>query len=317
NTLTLKDLSPEQSANGNSLLSMVINVCMSMGVALVGVLLHYFEKIGSQHSNLWSFYNTYVVLGVITIFASLVFRRLRTLKDKQDSSTPPLEEAGVIYFVEHDMNAQDFSKYPVQGIDISHHQGDIDWSKVAAQPLQFVFIKATEGGDYQDPKFVENWYKAQQQGLVVGAYHFYRNCKSGSEQAQNYINTVPKTRNSLPPVMDVEFQWTCPEVTAEQLQQQIAIMAKRLEQYYGKKPILYTTPNYYKNYIAGYLDDYPLWLQDLKNPPPRFDSRPWILWQYSHTGKVAGIATEVDRNVFRGDANALKKLVSSTVSRVD
>lgn len=77
NTLTLKDLSQEQSANGNSLLSMVINLCMSMGVALVGVLLHYFEQVGAQHTILWSFQNTYLILGIITVLASLIFRQLR------------------------------------------------------------------------------------------------------------------------------------------------------------------------------------------------------------------------------------------------
>ncbi|KAA8732178.1 DHA2 family efflux MFS transporter permease subunit [Acinetobacter qingfengensis] len=80
NTVTLKDLNTAQAANGNSLLSMVMNSCMSMGVALVGVLLHYFEKIGIHHAPLWSFQWTYLVLGLMTVLASLVFRRLKYLK---------------------------------------------------------------------------------------------------------------------------------------------------------------------------------------------------------------------------------------------
>ena len=87
NTLTLKDLSKAQSANGNSLLSMVINVCMSMGVALVGVLLHLFEKIGAGQSTLWSFQQTFIILGAITILASLVFRQLRQFR-LQDQNHP-------------------------------------------------------------------------------------------------------------------------------------------------------------------------------------------------------------------------------------
>ncbi|OUY08909.1 multidrug transporter subunit MdtD [Acinetobacter populi] len=86
NTLTLKDLSQEQSANGNSLLSMVINMCMSMGVALVGVLLHYFEKIGAHLPLLWSFQHTYIVLGAITVLASLVFRQLKKVQLPQKSA---------------------------------------------------------------------------------------------------------------------------------------------------------------------------------------------------------------------------------------
>lgn len=216
---------------------------------------------------------------------------------------------GLLYSSEHYLNHQDFADYKIRGIDVSRHQGEIDWKQVDPQHYRFVFIKASEGGDYQDPKFAENWQQARQQGLVVGAYHFYRNCKSGAEQARNYISIVPSMADSLPPVIDVEFQKNCSDLTAEQLQQQIGIMAKMLEQHYAKKPIFYTTPNYYKAYIQGKFDDYSLWLQDLKNLPPKIDRRPWLFWQYSHTGQVNGIDTEVDLNVFRGHAQDFKRLI--------
>ncbi len=196
-------------------------------------------------------------------------------------------------------NPQKFEEYTIHGFDVSHHQGEIDWKKIDKK-YQFVFIKATEGGDFKDPRFTENWKNAKDSGLKVGAYHFFRNCKTGLEQAQNYIDAVPKQTDSLPPVMDLEFQWNCPDVTAEQLQTEIATMAKTLESHYGKKPIFYTTPNYYQSYIKGKFDDHVLWIQDLKEPPPRFDQRPWLFWQYSQKGKISGIEKEVDLNVFRG-----------------
>lgn len=87
NTLTLKDLSKAQAANGNSLLSMVINVCMSMGVALVGVLLHLFEKIGVGQPTIWSFQHTFIILGAITVLASVVFRQLRQFQQQPAIST--------------------------------------------------------------------------------------------------------------------------------------------------------------------------------------------------------------------------------------
>lgn len=77
NTLTLKDLSQEQSANGNSLLSMVINSCTSIAVALVGVLLHYFGQMNPSQQEFWPFQNTYLVLGVFTVCATFIFRKLK------------------------------------------------------------------------------------------------------------------------------------------------------------------------------------------------------------------------------------------------
>lgn len=216
---------------------------------------------------------------------------------------------GILYWSTHYSNPENFADYQIHGIDISRHQGDIIWKNFDKQQYQFIFIKATEGGDYQDPKFQENWLNAHELDLYVGAYHFFRNCKTGEEQANNYINTVPKRQNSLPPVMDLEFQWSCPEVSAEQLQQRIAVMAKNLQQHYGKKPIFYTTPNYYKTYLQGHFDDHVLWLQDMKNSPPLLDKRPWLFWQYSNQGKVAGIQGNVDLNVFRGNDEDLKLLI--------
>lgn len=97
------------------------------------------------------------------------------------------------------------SRYPVRGIDVSRHQGDIDWKRVAADDVSFAIIKATEGGDWVDPKFSENFREARAAGLKVGAYHFYRFNRTGAEQAQNFIKTVPRNRDMLPPVIDIEF----------------------------------------------------------------------------------------------------------------
>lgn len=198
--------------------------------------------------------------------------------------------------------------FPIKGFDVSRHQGQITWKNIKTSQYQFVFIKATEGGDYQDPMFVENWKNAHQTKLIVGAYHYFRNCKSGEEQAKNYIATVPLNSNSLPPVIDLEFQWNCPLVTADQLQKEIQAMAMYLESYYGKRPILYTTPNYYKHYIVGYLSKYPIWFQDFKQKPSHTDPRPWLFWQYSQKGKISGIQGIVDFNLFRGTLTELQQL---------
>ncbi len=70
--------------------------------------------------------------------------------------------------------------YPVQGFDVSHHQENINWKNIT-QKFQFVYLKATEGGDYKDPEFQENWLKAREHGSV-GALSFYRLCRDGKTQ---------------------------------------------------------------------------------------------------------------------------------------
>ena len=206
-----------------------------------------------------------------------------------------------------------FNHHAVQGFDVSHHQGEIDWALVPKQ-FSFVYLKATEGGDYQDPNFKANWQGARQQGFKVGAYHYYRYCTAVERQTAHFIASVPKHADSLPPVIDIEFQYNCPGLTAQQLKHNLHLMAQALEQHYGKRPIFYTTPNFYRIYLQTEFAYYPLWIQDLKHQPDPHDPRPWLIWQYSQQGKIDGITGDVDRNVFRGNAADLAWLTISTTS---
>src|SRR5437016_13909496 len=83
-------------------------------------------------------------------------------------------------------NHPSLSRYPVRGIDVSHHQGPIDWDAVASDGVTFAYIKASEGGDYQDRRFKENWLGARHAGVLAGAYHFFTFCKDGAAQAENF-----------------------------------------------------------------------------------------------------------------------------------
>src|SRR5690349_25115520 len=70
-------------------------------------------------------------------------------------------------------------RYPYQGIDVSHHQGHIKWAKLPSQGVDFAYIKATEGSDHVDKRFLINWRAADRAGIDRGAYHFFGLCSSG------------------------------------------------------------------------------------------------------------------------------------------
>ncbi|MDO8352169.1 MAG: GH25 family lysozyme [Aestuariivirga sp.] len=115
------------------------------------------------------------------------------------------------------LNNPPLTRYPVHGIDVSHHQGVNDWAKVVHEPrVRFAFIKATEGGDFRDGDFVRNWQGAQAVGLVRGAYHFFTFCRPGIDQAQNYLATVPAASDILPVTIDLEFGGNCSNVPTQQ-----------------------------------------------------------------------------------------------------
>lgn len=199
------------------------------------------------------------------------------------------------------------NKYSVQGIDVSNYQKDIDWNKVAQnQKIKFVFIKATEGKDYQDKYFKSNWDSATQVGLYKGAYHYFTTKSSGIDQANNFINSVPVEKGCMPPVIDIEESGIDKEKFKKELSDYISI----IEETYNQKPILYVVYSLYEEYIKGDFEECPIWIRDIIKPPRLEDERDWIFWQYCNRGRLDGINSYVDINVFYGDEGELKSLLS-------
>lgn len=198
--------------------------------------------------------------------------------------------------------------YKVHGIDVSHHQGEIDWEAVKATdkqeyPIRFVFMKATEGGDYKDKRFDENFRQAREAGLVRGAYHFYNPNTDPIRQADFFISQVKLETGDLAPVLDIERK---PRNKA-QLQADLVKFLNRLEQHYGVKPIIYTSYKYRLHYLdTPELSSYPLWIAHYYVDALSYDG-PWQFWQHTDYGTVPGIEENVDLNVFNGSWNDLQR----------
>lgn len=190
-------------------------------------------------------------------------------------------------------------KYKVRGLDVSHYQGNIDWKTVAGlKKYQFVYMKATEGHDYTDDTFQTNWDQAKDNGLLVGAYHFFSSRSTGEEQAEHFISIVPNEETSMPPVIDIEIALTH---DAAVIQSELKAMSDKLESFYHKKPIMYVTYDTYNTYVAYGFEDYEIWIRDIVKYPTMKGKRDWEFWQYCNRGRVKGIDAYVDINVFDGN----------------
>ncbi len=192
------------------------------------------------------------------------------------------------------------------GIDISHHQQRIDWQRlVQSGVLHFAFVKATEGGDFQDPLFAENWAWLREIGIRRGAYHYLRPNRPGVLQAEHYLKTVDLQPGDLAPVLDIE---TTDGLPAEVVLQAAFDWLQHVERALRIRPIIYTNVYFYEHYLAGYLDDYPLWIARYSEEQPRLRSRDWQFWQYSERGSLPGIERPVDFNFFYGTPQMLERL---------
>lgn len=202
------------------------------------------------------------------------------------------------------------SGYQVRGVDVSHYQGEIDWKTLAAQELDFAYIKATEGSSFVDDKFVRNWEEAEETSLLIGAYHFFSFDSAGVTQAEHYIETVGDLSGRLVPVVDVEYygdKWTNPPVK-EDVVRELQNMLDILEEEYGCEPMLYTTYEVYYKYLAEDFEEYPLWIRNVYFSPNVDMRGEWTLWQYSDTEVLAGYQGAekyIDCNVFAGTREEL------------
>lgn len=208
------------------------------------------------------------------------------------------------------MNYPSFKEYPVQGIDVSHHQQKIDWQKIDKNIVHFAFIKATEGGNHKDSMFQENWREAIRNNIPVAAYHFFTFCKNGEEQARNYIHYVPRDSIDLPPVIDLEYGGNCQRVNwNNDIIAEIAKYLEIIEDHYQKKVIIYTTNEFYKNFLMNQFPENPIWIRDILFKPNLPDGRDWLFWQYTNRGRIEGVNSVVDLNAFNGTKEEFEKLL--------
>mgnify|MGYP002624405206 CR=1 FL=1 len=201
--------------------------------------------------------------------------------------------------------------FEIQGIDISHHQGKVDWERlrnamIQKTPVRFVIIKATEGASLTDEMFSDNFYQAREYGFIRGAYHFYSTRTSAREQANYFLSQVQLEEGDLPPVLDVEHK---PEgMTTEDFQKEILTWLHIVEDRYHVKPILYTYRKFKEQYLGdSRFDSYPYWIAHYYVDKMDYKG-PWKFWQHTDAGKLDGIRGYVDFNIYNGSYYDLKQL---------
>jgi lysozyme len=207
-------------------------------------------------------------------------------------------------------------KLAVHGVDVSRWQGNIDWAKLRGQGANFAYIKATDGGDHLDPMFKKNWRAAHSAGLKRGAYHFFYWCRTAGDQADWFIRNVPRVEGALPPVIDVEWngESSCKRrPSAAKVREKMQVFMDRLEAHYGQRPIIYTSPDFYRDNLKGAFPNHPFWLRSVaRHPAKTYPGRKWVFWQYSGSGLSQGVRGRIDLNVFHGSEDEWHQWVAGT-----
>ncbi|MCD7923691.1 MAG: glycoside hydrolase family 25 protein [Bacteroides sp.] len=201
------------------------------------------------------------------------------------------------------------SGFHVHGIDVSHYQGTINWKMLTQTrqgkfPIHFVFMKASEGGDYGDRAFIANFDSAKAHGFIRGAYHFYNPKTDPIRQADFFINSVKLDSGDLPPVLDIEKRGD----DEKTLRRDLKLWLDRIEQYYKVKPILYTSYKFKTRYLNDSIfDSYPYWIAHYYVDSVEYKGD-WKFWQHTDVGILPGVSEKVDLNIFNGSLEEFQKM---------
>ena len=209
-------------------------------------------------------------------------------------------------------------KYEVRGVDVSEYQGEVDWDRIKSQGISFAFIKATEGSKSKDDYFDKNFEKLKNMDMLLGIYHFFSFETIGNEQAQNYINTVGYVENDdsiFLPIIDVEYYsyYKKAKPYKEWIIEELQTMLDKLESTYRVKPMIYTTMEFYNDYIDENFSDYDIWIRDIVTKPS-LENRDWRFWQYTGKGRLDGYIGQekfIDLNVFNGSKDDFDNFIES------
>ena len=190
----------------------------------------------------------------------------------------------------------------VEGIDVSHHQGEIDWTKVKDDGIVFAFMKATQGLRFVDPRFKLNWAATEKAGIIRGAYHFLEADQDGAAQAKHFMKTVDFTKGDLIPVVDVERK-------GKDLARTLKAFLAELKGTLGVDAVIYVSPSFWNEHLASAFESplpNPLWVAEYGVTTPMAVEKigPWLIWQYTRSGKVDGVSGPVDRNRARTTTGA-------------
>jgi lysozyme len=205
----------------------------------------------------------------------------------------------------------------IPGIDVSHYQGSIDWAKVKAAGIRFVYVKASQGADFTDPRLFANVAGAAAAGIPIGLYHVFV-ANLGNAQLSKWQEIYASADSQLPPWIDIE-----PGAVTEETAPQALEFLRAMKSNSGTKPRNPGKPCVYCSPMTAQSDlsdpefrTYPLAIAhytDAPSPNTVLWSG-WEFWQHSCSGTVDGILGAVDLDRFNADESDFQKLLGLPVT---
>jgi GH25 family lysozyme M1 (1,4-beta-N-acetylmuramidase) len=204
-----------------------------------------------------------------------------------------------------------------EGVDVSSHQGDVNWASLWKSGVKWAYVKATEGNYYRSTSFNQQYTGSYKTGMIRGSYHFAApDVSSGANQATYFADHGggwSKDGKTLPGVLDIEWNpygASCYGLSKSAMVSWIKDFTKTYKSRTGRDAVIYTATTWWKDCTgdyAGFAKTNPLWVARY-NTSPGVLPKGWgfhTIWQYTSTGAEVG-----DRDKFNGAMDRLKALAN-------
>lgn len=207
-----------------------------------------------------------------------------------------------------------------EGVDVSHHNGPIDWAKAKASGVRFAYVKASEGVDDPDPMFATHWQALAQHKILRGAYHFFITEDDPAAQAKLFLGLFRTMPGDLLPAIDIEVLGKGSTADApERLATFVSLVSKAI----GARPVIYTSARFWDLEMARdprllkAIADCPLWIAEYDTPAPRIPNgwKRWTIWQWQSGKAIGGIPGGVDRSRLHPSATLQHIALPKTINR--
>lgn len=196
------------------------------------------------------------------------------------------------------------NRYPITGLDISNHNGEIDFKKLIfnfPDTIDFIYMKASEGISHIDKAFETNYANAKKNNIPIGVYHFFRFDAKGKEQANHFISVIKDKKFELPLVLDIEEWGNISDSETEAIVKEMSYFIYEISFQLKKPLMIYSNKDGYQKYIKGRFNYNDIWICTFREKPDFLNK--WTFWQHSHKGKVKGAKGWIDINTFNGTRN--------------
>ncbi len=190
-------------------------------------------------------------------------------------------------------------QYSMQGPLIGQEHGSVAWDSVKALGADFAYIRATNGSDVRDAMLADNLRLAKDAGMQTGAVHRFNLCRLANDQAANFITSVPRSPDLLPPAIELALDESCADRPERSLViSELVTLVNQIEAHAGKPAVLLVHPDFEALYTVSPAIERTLWVSG-DFFPPDYVARSWVMWMANSHYRIGGVDGPVQWNVVK------------------